>query len=134
MRVNEYLSALGLPVLFEIDSDFKETFRSRYRDSFSYESFSRGQRDRIDFAILLTWRDVASKLSSVSSNLLVIDEFASKLDDDGLETFSDMIRTITEMGTNVICITPRENPKLDLARKVKINYTGGFSNLVEASA
>ena len=128
LKVNEYLEALGLPILLELDPAFKETVRSRFRTNFSYSSFSTGQQARINFAILMTWRDISSKLSSVSSNLLIIDEFGSKLDDAGIEAVSNLLGELEN--TNTICITPRE-PTGDFNRKLFIKTVSNFAIVEE---
>ena len=128
LKVNEYLDALGLPILLELDPSFKETVRSRFRQNFSYDSFSTGQKARINFAILMTWRDISMKLSSVSSNLLILDEFGSKLDDSGVEAVSKFLLEVE--GTNTICITPRD-PVGEFDRQIKIKSVSNFSIVEE---
>lgn len=127
-RVNEYLEALGLPCLLEIDKDFNERFRSRNRENFSHHSFSTGQRARLNFAILLTWRDISAQISSINSNLLIIDEFASKLDDEGADSVVKMLNNLDD--TNVICIAPREIGA-EFSRYVRIDVQNGFSVVTE---
>ena len=84
--VNKYLSAMNFFVNFEIDEEFKETIKSRYRDDFSYQNFSEGERMRIDLALLLTWRAVSKIKNSMNTNLLILDEvFDSSLDSSGTE-------------------------------------------------
>lgn len=86
--VNKFLGKLNLYVDFTIDEEFKETIKSRYRDSFSYSSFSEGEKQRIDLAILLTWREVAKMKNSLNCNLLIFDEILdSSLDSSGTESF-----------------------------------------------
>jgi ABC-type dipeptide/oligopeptide/nickel transport system ATPase component len=73
---------------FTIDEEFKETIRSRYRDAFSYSSFSEGEKQRIDLAILLTWREIAKLKNSLNCNLLIFDEILdSSLDATGTDSF-----------------------------------------------
>ncbi|QGZ14116.1 SbcC-like subunit of palindrome specific endonuclease [Rhizobium phage RL2RES] len=127
-QINEHLERFGLQVFFELDSEFNETIRARYKDLFSYESFSRGQRERINFAILMTWRDIASKLSSLTTNLLIVDEFASKLDENGFETIS---KALGDLDSNIFCIVPVEKPSMDFDRRMKISFQNGFSVLEE---
>ncbi|QIG69722.1 DNA repair exonuclease subunit 2 protein [Rhizobium phage RHph_I46] len=128
-KINEHLERFGLQVFFELNSEFNETIRARYKDLFSYESFSRGQRERINFAILMTWRDIASKLSSLTTNLLIVDEFASKLDENGFETIS---KALGDLEANIFCIVPVEKPSMDFDRRLKITFQSGFSVLEEA--
>jgi len=86
--VNKFLGKLNLYVDFTIDEEFKETIKSRYRDAFSYSSFSEGEKQRIDLAILLTWREVAKMKNSLNCNLLIFDEILdSSLDASGTESF-----------------------------------------------
>jgi ABC-type molybdenum transport system ATPase subunit/photorepair protein PhrA len=86
--VNKFLGKLNLYVDFTIDEEFKETIRSRYRDAFSYSSFSEGEKQRIDLAILLTWREIAKMKNSLNCNLLIFDEILdSSLDATGTESF-----------------------------------------------
>jgi len=86
--VNKFLGKLNLYVDFTIDEEFKETIRSRYRDAFSYSSFSEGEKQRIDLAILLTWREIAKMKNSLNCNILIFDEILdSSLDATGTESF-----------------------------------------------
>ena len=86
--INKHLGAMDFYVSFELDESFSETIKSRYRDEFTYDSFSEGERMRIDLALLFTWRAVAKLKNSVNTNLLVLDEvFDSSLDASGTEEF-----------------------------------------------
>ena len=90
--VNKFLGKLNLYVDFTIDEEFKETIKSRYRDAFSYSSFSEGEKQRIDLAILLTWREVAKMKNSLNCNLLIFDEILdSSLDAAGTEAFMKVL-------------------------------------------
>jgi DNA repair exonuclease SbcCD ATPase subunit len=90
--VNKYLGKLNLFVDFNIDEEFKETIKSRYRDEFSYSSFSEGEKQRIDLAILLTWREIAKMKNSLNCNLLIFDEILdSSLDSAGTESFLKLL-------------------------------------------
>ncbi|HIL86223.1 MAG TPA: ATP-binding cassette domain-containing protein, partial [Candidatus Marinimicrobia bacterium] len=73
-HVNNYLKDMDFFVNFQLDENFQETIKSRHRDQFSYYSFSEGEKKRIDIALLLTWRDIASMRNSVNVNLLILDE------------------------------------------------------------
>ena len=108
-QVNEYLKSLRLNILFELDSDFNETLRSRYRDKFSYDNFSSGEKNCIDYALLFTFIDLASKISSVKTNLLVIDEISSRFDESKTEFLEDLINPIE--GKTVFALTPSTNFK-----------------------
>jgi len=103
--VNQYLSILDFYVHFDLDEKFEETIRSRHRDSFSYDSFSEGEKQRIDLALLFTWRQVAKMKNSISTNLLILDEtFDSSLDEAGIDNLLKIIHTLGE-DTNVFIIS-----------------------------
>lgn len=102
---NEYLQVLDFYVHFLLDDSFKETIRSRHRDAFSYDSFSEGEKQRIDLALLFTWRQVARMKNSIATNLLILDEtFDSSLDADGVENLLKILETLDEK-TNVFIIS-----------------------------
>ena len=91
--VNKYLTSLDFYVDFQLDENFRETVKSRFRDEFSYESFSEGEKMRIDLALLFTWRTVAKLKNSTNTNLLILDEvFDSSLDSTGTEEFLKIIK------------------------------------------
>jgi DNA repair exonuclease SbcCD ATPase subunit len=103
--VNQYLQTLDFFVHFELNESFGETIRSRHRDSFSYDSFSEGEKQRIDLALLFTWRQIAKMKNSVATNLLILDEtFDSSLDNDGVENLFKIIHTLGA-DTNVFVIS-----------------------------
>lgn len=103
--INEYLHILDFFVLFEMDESFNETILSRHRDSFSYSSFSEGEKQRIDLAILFTWRQIAKMKNSVATNLLILDEtFDSSLDVDGIDNLMKILSTL-DADTNVFVIS-----------------------------
>lgn len=103
--VNQYLGVLDFFVHFDLDENFNETIRSRHRDIFTYDSFSEGEKQRIDLALLFTWRHVAKMKNSVSTNLLVLDEtFDSSLDQEGIENLMKIIYTLGD-DTNVFVIS-----------------------------
>jgi len=90
--VNKYLAAMDFFVAFELNENFEETIKSRHRDDFCYESFSEGEKMRIDLALLFTWRAVSKLRNSASTNLLIMDEvFDSSLDNNGTEEFLKII-------------------------------------------
>ena len=103
--VNKYLQVLDFFVSFHLDESFSETIRSRHRDNFSYDSFSEGEKQRIDLALLFTWRQIAKMKNSVSTNLLVLDEtFDSSLDYEGVDNLMKIIYTL-DNNTNVFVIS-----------------------------
>lgn len=102
---NDYLQVLDFYVSFHLDDTFKETIKSRYRDVFTYESFSEGEKQRIDLALLFTWRMIAKMKNSIATNLLILDEtFDSSLDADGVENLTKILDTLDE-NTNVFVIS-----------------------------
>ena len=103
--VNQYLQTLDFFVHFNLDENFNETIRSRHRDDFTYDSFSEGEKQRIDLSLLFTWRQIAKKKNSVATNLLVLDEtFDSSLDHDGIENLLKILYTLDE-GSNTFIIS-----------------------------
>jgi DNA repair exonuclease SbcCD ATPase subunit len=103
--INHYLQVLDFFVSFNLDESFEETIRSRHRDDFTYSSFSEGEKQRIDLALLFTWRQIAKMKNSASTNLLVLDEtFDSSLDNDGVDNLMKILNTLDE-GTNVFIIS-----------------------------
>ena len=131
--VNSYLQVLDFYVRFDLDESFKETIRSRHRDSFSYDSFSEGEKQRIDLALLFTWRQIAKMKNSVSTNLLILDEtFDSSLDDEGVENLIKILDTINEH-TNVIVISHNPEAMQDhFDRTLTFSKSNNFSTYNEA--
>jgi len=111
--VNKYLAILDFFVQFELDTQFNEKIRSRFRDEFTYSSFSEGEKMRIDLALLFTWRAVSKMRSSTSTNILIFDEiFDSSLDGNGTEEF---LKIITELDkdTNTFVISHKGDQFFD---------------------
>lgn len=132
--VNQYLQILDFYVHFDLDDTFTEVIRSRHRDEFSYESFSEGEKQRIDLALLFTWRQVAKMKNSISTNLLILDEtFDSSLDEAGIENLMKIIHTLGD-STNVFVIS-HKGEVLDgkFANKLEFIKDKNFSKL-KASA
>jgi len=101
--VNKYLSSFNFFVNFNLDESFKETIKSRHRDEFSYSSFSEGEKQRIDMALLLTWRSVAKLKNSSNTNLLILDEtFDSSLDSNGTEYLMNILHMLEDVNLFVI--------------------------------
>lgn len=112
--INQYLQALDFFINFHLDENFSETVRSRHRDDFSYESFSEGQKFRINIAILLAWRDIAKIKNSISTNLLILDEvFDSSLDTEGIDDFMKLLHVVSNDKTNVFVISHRGQNMID---------------------
>ena len=129
---NQYLQILDFFVHFELDESFNETIRSRYRDAFSYDSFSEGEKQRIDLSLLFTWRQIAKMKNSVSTNLLVLDEtFDSSLDGEGVDNLMKIIETLKE-DTNVFVISHKaELEDAHFERKLTFYKDKNFSKMKE---
>jgi hypothetical protein len=101
--VNKYLASLDFFVNFNLDESFKETIKSRHRDEFSYASFSEGEKQRIDMALMLTWRAVAKLKNSTNTNLLILDEvFDSSLDTNGTDYLMTILQMLEDVNLFVI--------------------------------
>ena len=111
--VNKYLASMDFFVQFELDENFNEKIRSRFRDEFTYDSFSEGEKMRIDLALLFTWRAVAKLRNSISTNLLILDEvFDSSLDTTGTDEFLKIITQLSQ-DTNVFVISHKGDQLYD---------------------
>ncbi len=111
--INKYLAAMDFFVQFELDENFNETIRSRYRDDFSYASFSEGEKMRIDLSLMFTWRAIAKLRNSASTNLLIMDEvFDSSLDVGGTEEFMKILEGLTQ-DTNTFVISHKGDQLYD---------------------
>lgn len=128
-HINQYLTAMDFPIHFNLDEEFKERIESRHRDDFSYDSFSEGEKKRIDLALLLTWRAVARLKNSASCNVLVLDEvFDSSLDVNGTEEFLKIIHALEH--ANIFVISHKTDSLVDKFSNV-LHYEKqrGFSTL-----
>lgn len=132
--INMYLSAMDFFVKFELDESFNESIKSRFRDEFTYASFSEGEKMRIDLAILFTWRQIAKMKNSVNTNLLLLDEiFDSSLDVAGTDYFLSVMDTLGE-NTNVFVISHKGDVLLDkFKNNIRFEKTNDFSSLISNS-
>jgi len=118
--VNQYLQILDFFVLFNLDESFNETIKSRYRDEFTYASFSEGEKQRIDLSLLFTWRQIAKMKNSANTNLLILDEtFDSSLDTDGIDNLMKILGSVQD--TNVFVIS-HKGDVLDSKFRNKIEF------------
>lgn len=126
--VNKYLTAMDFFVQFTLDEKFSEVIKSRHRDSFSYESFSEGEKQRIDLALLFTWRTIAKLKNSASTNLLILDEvFDSSLDNNATDQVMTLLNTLGD-GTNVWVISHKGDALFDrFTNIVKFKKVKNFS-------
>ena len=130
--VNKYLAAMDFFVQFEIDEKFKEKIKSRFRDEISYDSFSEGEKMRIDLALLFTWRSIAKLRNSAATNLLIMDEvFDSSLDATGTEEFLKIIENLTT-DTNTFVISHKGDQLYDKFHSViKFEKHSNFSRIAK---
>lgn len=128
--INKYLASMDFFVNFELNEAFEEKIKSRYRDEFSYESFSEGEKLRIDLALLFTWRAIAKLRNSASTNLLIMDEiFDSSLDNSGTEEFLKILSTLTQ-DTNVFVISHKGDTLYDKFHSIiKFEKKKNFSKI-----
>lgn len=130
--INKYLAAMDFFVNFEIDEQFNETIKSRYRDNFKYASFSEGEKMRIDLSILFSWRAIAKMRNSINSNILILDEvFESSLDSNGIDEFMKILNDLTE-DTNTFIISHKGDQLFDKFNNViKFEKYQSFSKLTQ---
>jgi DNA repair exonuclease SbcCD ATPase subunit len=129
--VNKYLASLDFFVNFNLDESFKETIKSRYRDDFSYNNFSEGEKQRIDMALMLTWRAVAKLKNSSNTNLLILDEvFDSSLDTNGTEELMKILHMLE--GVNLYVISHKGDILQDkFSNVIRFEKVKNFSRIVK---
>ena len=128
--INKYLTSMEFYVNFTLDENFEETIKSRYRDEFTYASFSEGEKMRIDLALLFTWRAIAKMKNSTNTNLLILDEiFDSSLDGTGTDEFLKILNTLS--GENIFVISHKQDALVDKFRStIKFEKIRNFSHVV----
>jgi DNA repair exonuclease SbcCD ATPase subunit len=129
--INKYLNSMDTYIHFELDEAFNEKIKSRFRDEFTYASFSEGEKMRIDLAILFTWRQVAKMKNSVNTNLLLLDEiFDSSLDTAGTDYFLNLMNQFGDK-SNIFVISHKGDQLFDKFRSViKFEKRNDFSIIV----
>ena len=127
--INTYLTSMEFYVNFTLNENFEETIKSRYRDEFTYESFSEGEKMRIDLALLFTWRAIAKMKNSTNTNLLILDEiFDSSLDGTGTDEFLKILNTLGD--ENVFVISHKQDILVDKFRStIKFEKNRNFSHV-----
>ena len=116
--INKYLTAMDFFVNFNIDENFEETIKSRHRDDFAYSNFSEGEKQKIDLALLFTWRQIAKMKNSTNTNLLILDEvFDSSLDTASVDLLMTLLRELSNE-TNVFVISHKSDQMFDRFRSV----------------
>ena len=130
--INKYLASMDFFVNFELNENFEETIKSRFRDAFTYESFSEGEKMRIDLALLFTWRSIAKLRNSASTNLLIMDEvFDSSLDNSGTDEFMKIINALTN-DNNMFIISHKGDQLFDKFHNViKFEKHKNFSRIAK---
>jgi DNA repair exonuclease SbcCD ATPase subunit len=130
--INKYLTSLDFFVNFNIDENFQETIKSRHRDDFTYDSFSEGEKLRIDLALLFTWRQVAKMKNSTNTNLLILDEvFDSSLDAVGTEEFLKLLNDM-DKDTNIFIISHKGDQLFEkFSNIIKFTKRNNFSQVIE---
>ena len=129
--VNQHLQVLDFFVHFNLDEGFNETIRSRHRDEFTYDSFSEGEKQRIDLSLLFTWRQIAKMKNSIATNLLILDEtFDSSLDHEGVDNLLKILYTLGD-DTNIFVIS-HKGEILDgkFGNKLEFKKEKNFSKMV----
>ena len=125
--INRYLEKMNFGVSFTLDENFNEEIKSRHRDKFTYDSFSEGEKQRIDIALLQTWRSVAEMKNSMSTNLLLLDEvFDSSLDVDGMEDYLEILKGVSQKN-NIYIISHKLENVASFDRVIRVDKTGDFS-------
>ena len=125
--INKYLQAMDFFVSFELDESFNETIKSRHRDDFSYASFSEGEKQRIDLALMMAWRSIAKLKNSTNTNLLILDEvFDSSLDTGGADLLYQILNTM-DTNSNVFVISHRDQMFDKFRSVIKFNKINNFS-------
>jgi DNA repair exonuclease SbcCD ATPase subunit len=130
-KINKYLKKFDMFVQFELTNTFEEVIKARHRDTFSYNSFSEGQKRRIDHSILFAFREIAMLKGSISCNIVAFDEILEKnLDEEGYETLKELIGMIDD-GVNVFVITPQTVIPEFFDRTLTITYPNEFTKITE---
>ncbi len=128
--INKYLSSMDFFVNFNLDESFKETIKSRHRDDFGYHNFSEGEKQRIDMALMLTWRAIAKLKNSTNTNLLILDEvFDSSLDVTGTEELMKILHALDDV--NLFVISHKGDILQDkFANTIRFDKIKNFSRIV----
>ena len=128
--INKYLQKMDTFFNFTLDDEFNEVIKSRYRDDFSYASFSEGEKQKIDLSLLFTWRDIAKLKNSAATNLLILDEvFDSSLDDQATDELLKILRGLGD-NVNLFVISHKGELLLDKFEKtLRFSKANDFSKL-----
>jgi len=130
--INKYLQMMDFYINFTLDEEFKENVKTPIHEDFSYDSFSEGEKMRINLAILFTWREIARMKNSINTNLLILDEvFDSSLDTMGTDYFTKIIKYIIK-NSNIFVISHKTDELIDkFDRVIKFDKIKGFSKMID---
>ena len=129
--INKYLDKMGANYSFNLDEQFSEVIKSRYRDTFSYASFSEGEKSRIDVALMLTWREIAKIKNSVATNLLILDEIGdSSMDGEGTDVLWEILNDMTD--TNIFVISHKTSNVDKFTSHIEFVKEGNFSKIIDS--
>ena len=131
-QINKYLQMMDFYINFTLDEEFNEKIKSPIHEDFTYESFSEGEKMRINLSILFTWREIARMKNSVNTNLLILDEvFDSSLDFMGTDYFTKIIKYVIK-DTNIFVISHKTDELIDkFDRIIKFDKVKGFSKMID---
>jgi DNA repair exonuclease SbcCD ATPase subunit len=131
-QINKYLQMMDFYINFTLDEEFNEKIKSPIHEDFTYESFSEGEKMRINLSILFTWREIARMKNSVNTNLLILDEvFDSSLDFMGTDYFTKIIKYVIK-DTNIFVISHKTDELIDkFDRVIKFDKVKGFSKMID---
>ena len=131
--INKHLDKMGANYSFHLDESFNEIIKSRYRDSFSYASFSEGEKMRIDLALMFTWREIAKVKNSINTNLLIMDEVGdSSLDAEATDVLWELIGDLEN--TNVFVISHKSHNGDKFRSLIEFTKSGNFSKIVDSKS
>jgi DNA repair exonuclease SbcCD ATPase subunit len=128
--LNKYCAILDFFVDFQLDESFKETIKSRFRDTFSYESFSQGEKMRLDLAVMFTWRAIAKMRNSVDCSLIIFDEILDgSMDIEGIDNTMKLLDSISP-DTSIFIISHRDQVSDKFEQTIQFEKHKNFSRLV----
>ncbi len=127
--LSKYCAALDFFVDFTLDETFKENIKSRYRDKFSYDNFSQGEKMRLDLSILFTWRAVAKMRNSIDTNLIIFDEILDgAMDVEGIDNMMKLLEGLTN-GESIFIISHRDAVSDKFENVIQFEKTNNFSRV-----
>lgn len=129
--INKFLDRMGANYSFHLDEQFNEVIKSRYRDTFSYASFSEGEKQRIDLALMFTWREIAKLKNSIATNLLILDEIGdSSMDGEGTDVLWEILNDMG--GTNIFVISHKTSNVDKFTSHIEFFKDGNFSRIKDS--